>query len=121
MRVNAPLRPSRLIRSIPRYIFKSAGTIVRIFMTYRPIQFFLLPGAVSFLLGFVLGLRFFYFFVIGQGEGHIQSVILSALLMGTGFFLCVVGLLADLISVNRKLLEDVKWQLQRISERLPPE
>ena len=68
---------------------------------------------VAFAAGGLLGLRFLYFYFTGGGGGHIQSVILAALLMGTGFFLIVVGLLADLISVNRKLLEKVDWRTRQ--------
>jgi glycosyltransferase involved in cell wall biosynthesis len=116
VRTNPDLRPSRLVRSIGGYVRRSMLTIVRIFMTYRPLTFFGLPGAASFGLGFVLGLRYLWFVVQGSGKGHVQSVILAALLLGLGLFLIVVGLLADLISVNRKLLEKVDYRVQRLEE-----
>jgi glycosyltransferase involved in cell wall biosynthesis len=119
IRTNGDLRPSRLVKSIPSYINRSILTIVRIFMTYKPFRFFVVPGIVAFSLGFLAGLRFIYFYLIGHGTGHIQSVILSALLMGTGFFLCMTGLLADLISVNRKLLEKIDWRIRQIEENMP--
>ncbi|MEM9553175.1 MAG: glycosyltransferase family 2 protein [Acidobacteriota bacterium] len=122
VRVNDPLRASRLIKSTGSYLLRSADTIVRIFMTYRPFRFFFVPGALSFLAGFVLGLRFVWYFLNGEGDGHVQSVILAALLLGLGIFLAVVGLLGDLIAVNRKLLEDTRWQLFEIQDalRAPP-
>jgi glycosyltransferase involved in cell wall biosynthesis len=116
--INEDLRPSRLVKSIPDYILRSILTIVRIFMTYRPFRFFAIPGLVSFGLGLLIGLRFLYFYFTGPGSGHIQSLILGALLLGTGFFLGVIGLLADLISVNRRLLEDIGWRVRKIEEKI---
>jgi glycosyltransferase involved in cell wall biosynthesis len=114
VRVNKQTRPSRLIRSIPRYIRASIITILRISMTYRPLRFFALPGLASFAFGLLLGLRFMYAYFTTGGAGHVQSLILAALLLGSGFFLMVVGLLADLIAVNRKLLEDIKYRVRRL-------
>ncbi len=116
IRTNTDLRPSRLVRSIPSYVRRSLLTIMRIFMTYKSFEFFAVPGVFIFLAGLLVGLRFLYFYITGGGEGHVQSVILSALLMGGGFFLTVVGLLADLISVNRKLLEKLDWQVKQLFE-----
>lgn len=108
VRVNPALRPSRLIHSTGGYVFRSMVTILRIFATYRPFRFFMALGAAVFSLGLVLGGRFVVFFAQGQGQGHVQSLILAAVLLLIGFQLCVVGVLADLISVNRKLLEDIQ-------------
>ncbi len=116
VRTNKYLRPSRLVKSIPSYIQRSILTIVRIFMTYRPLMFFALPGVISFALGTLIGFRFLFFYFTGHGTGHIQSLILAALLTGIGFFLFIVGLIADLISVNRKLLEKLDWRVQQIEE-----
>lgn len=116
IRTNPQLRSSRLIGSLSSYLRRQVLTIVRIFMTYRPFYFFSVPGLVSFLAGFLLSLRFLYFYLAGNGAGHIQSLILSALLMGMGFSLMIVGLIADLISVNRKLLEDIDWRLKRVEQ-----
>ncbi len=121
VRINENLRLSRLIKDIPNYIMRSTLTIIRIFMTYRPFRFFAVPGIISFTLGMLISLRFLYFYFTGNGSGHVQSLILAALLLGTGFFLSVVGLLADLISVNRKLLEKLDWQMKKIEERLREE
>ena len=120
VRTNPATRPSRLVRSIPDYLGRSALTLVRIFMTYRPFPFFAVPGAVSFGAGFLLGLRFLFYYLQGQGEGHVQSVVLASLLLGTGFFLVVLGLLADLIAVNRSLLEKVDAHLWELKGRRPP-
>lgn len=117
VRTNENLRPSRLVRSMPHYIMRSFLTIIRMFMTYQPFRFFAVPGAVSFGIGMLLGLRFLYFFLIGEGKGHIQSVVLAALLLGTGFLLVVTGLVADLISVNRRLLEDLDWRIRKMEDQ----
>ena len=121
IRTNKDLRPSRLVTSIPNYIRRQVLTLLRIFMTYRPFRFFAVPGIALFSLGMLIGLRFLYFYVTQASAGHIQSLILAALLMGMGSFLAIVGLLADLISVNRQLLERVDWRVQRIEERLNAE
>jgi glycosyltransferase involved in cell wall biosynthesis len=118
VRTNPYSRPSRLFKNIPTYLHRQISTIVRIFMTYRPFRFFAVPGGLLFLAGFAIGLRFFYFYLTEGGEGKVQSLILAALLMGSGFFLVVVGLLADLIGVNRNLLEGLDWKVQQIEEKL---
>ena len=88
-------------------------------MTYKPMAFFLIPGGLFFLLGTALGLRFLYFYLITKtSAGHIQSLILAAVLLILGGILVIFGLIADLISVNRKLLENVEYKLQRLDEKV---
>jgi glycosyltransferase involved in cell wall biosynthesis len=111
IRVNEDLRPSRLVKSVPSYVLHSVLTIIRIAITYRPFRFFAVQGAVSLMLGFLLGLRFLCYYFTGGGRGHVQSVILSALFISVGFFLLIAGVLADLIAVNRKMLEELKWRM----------
>lgn len=119
IRTNDFLRKSRLIHSLPAYLARSFNTILRIFMTYQPLSFFLIPGGVSFLAGTVLGLRFLYFYLVTHtSTGHIQSLILAAVLLILGVLLIIIGLIADLISVNRKLLENVEYRLQRLDEKI---
>jgi len=118
VRTNPPLRPSRLVRGLTSYVARQLLTMARVFMTYRPFRFFAIPGALLFAVGFGLGLRFLYFYVTIGGAGHVQSVVLAALLMGTGFFLGVMGLIADLVGVNRTLLEQVDWRLKKLEETL---
>lgn len=91
---------------------------MRIFMTYRPLQFFSFFGLLCFLVGLLISLRFVYFYFMGNGAGHVQSLLLSVLLMGTGFFLIVTALMADLIAVNRKLLEQVRWRVWKLEDYL---
>lgn len=108
VRVNADLRPSRLVRSIPSYIKRSIVTIIRIFVIYRPFRFFGYVGAVLFGAGFLIGVRFLYKYSIGEGDGHVQSLILASVLLGMGFQTILIAFVADLLSANRKLLEDVR-------------
>jgi glycosyltransferase involved in cell wall biosynthesis len=112
VRVNDDLRPSRLVKSIPSYIQRSIVTIVRIFVIYRPFRFFASIGLLLFVPGFLLGLRFLYFYLSGEGGGHIQSVILSGVLMMMGFVTFLIAFVADLLAANRKLLEDVRYRLR---------
>lgn len=109
VRVNEDLRPSRLVKSIPSYIKRSIVTIVRIFVVYRPFRFFGAIGLLLFIPGFILGLRFLWFYVTGDGGGHIQSVILSGILLMMGFVTFLVAFVADLLAANRMLLEDIRF------------
>ncbi|CAA6819896.1 MAG: Glycosyltransferase (EC [uncultured Sulfurovum sp.] len=108
IRTNEDLRPSRLFSSIPNYIKKSVVTIVRIFVVYKPFSFFMSIAAVLFGLGFLLGLRYLYFILSGDGDGHTQSVILAGVLMGMGVQAALIAFVADLLAVNRQLLEKIK-------------
>ena len=112
IRVNEDLRPSRLVKSIPSYIKRSIVTIVRIFIIYRPFRFFGVIGAILFGAGFLIGLWFLARYLEGKGDGHIQSLILSAVLLVTGFQTFLVAFLADLLAANRKLMEDVRFRLK---------
>ncbi len=118
--VNEDLRPSRLVKSIPDYVIRSVGTMGRIYLIYRPLRLFIPVAIVTFLAGFGLGLRYLYFMAIGQGEGHVQSVILAALLLATSGLTVLSGILADLIATNRKLLERLDSQLQMIQPQPTP-
>lgn len=116
IRTNEDLRPSRLLKSISSYIRFSAATIVRTFVAYRPLRFFGVPGVLSLVGGLGIGARFLYYFANGRGGGHVQSLILTAILIGAGVTLILVGLLADLMAVNRKLLEKVDGRLADLEE-----
>ncbi len=114
IRTNEKKRESRLISSIPDYLKKSATTILRIYAMYEPLKIFLIIGTLFFGGGFLLGVRFLYFNLWLQQTGHIQSLILSAVLLIIGFLIMVVGLLSDLISANRRLLEDTLYRVKRL-------
>ena len=114
IRTNPQTRPSRLMRSIPHYLRNSSTTIIRSYTMYRPLRVFSWLGSTFLLGGLALGLRFIYFFILGQGGGHIQSVILAAVLFIVGFQVLLIGLLADLIGFNRKILEELLYRLRRL-------
>jgi hypothetical protein len=113
VRVNEDLRPSRLVKSTWSYIKRSLFTMLRIFAVYQPFRFFMSIGIFVFLLGIILGLRFLCFFFTGNGAGHVQSLILTAILLMIGFQTMLVAFLSDLLATNRKLLEDIRYRQQR--------
>lgn len=117
IQVNDDLRPSRLVKSIASYINRSIITIVRIFVTYRPFRFFGTIGLVFFSGGFVIGLRFLLNYINGESSGHIQSLILASVLLIIGFQTILISFIADLLSANRKLLEDMKFKMARINKK----
>ncbi|HEX6974553.1 MAG TPA: glycosyltransferase family 2 protein [Vicinamibacterales bacterium] len=115
---NARTRESRLFGSIFGYIKRSSATIVRIYTMYEPLKVFTYLGLFVFGIGLVISLRFVYYYLTGAGYGHLQSLIASAVLMIVGFQVLVIGLLADVISANRKLLEDLVYRVRSLE--LPP-
>ena len=123
IRTNGYLRPSRLVKSISAYVQHSLLTIVRIFMTYRPLRFFMLLGSVPCSLGFLLCCRWLLLFwgIIGDNPAkpRVPSLILAAILILIGVQLLIFGLVADLMGVNRQLLEDIQLRLRR--NELKPE
>jgi glycosyltransferase involved in cell wall biosynthesis len=114
IRTNGYLRPSRLVKSIPAYIQRSILTILRIFMLYQPLRFFMMLGCVPFTFGFVLGLRWLVLFFSGTQKAHVPSLILAAILILIGFQLWMFGLVADLMAANRKLMEELQLRLRRL-------
>jgi len=114
IRTNPELRKSRLFHSMLGYVKRSAVTIVRAFMMYKPLRFFMSIGAVLFALGLLLGIRFLVFFFTGSGSGHVQSLVFTAILLMMGFMTMMIGLQADLIAANRKLLEDIQYHVRKI-------
>ncbi|MCL4817607.1 MAG: glycosyltransferase family 2 protein [Vicinamibacteria bacterium] len=107
-------RPSRLFGSTAEYVKRSAATIVRIYAMYEPFKVFMILGGVLFLGGFALGLRYTYFWWMGEIRGHLQSAILSVLLLILGFVTIQWGLMADLVASNRKLIEDVLYRIRQM-------
>lgn len=114
IRVNPQTRPSRLMKNVTHFMTNSIATIIRASTMYRPLRFFLLLGSVLFAAGLVLGARFLYFYITGTGAGHIQSLILTAILLILGFQTSLIGLLADLVGFNRKIQEETLYRLRRI-------
>jgi glycosyltransferase involved in cell wall biosynthesis len=113
IRTNPNLRKSRLVRSIPAYIWRSAFTILRIFMLYKPLRFFSLLGSIPMSLGVILGIRWLIFFLAGSERTRLPSLILTAILVLIGFQIWMFGLVADLMAANRRLLEDMQLRLRR--------
>jgi glycosyltransferase involved in cell wall biosynthesis len=112
---NPITRPSRLFDSIWSYLKQSSATIVRIYTMYEPLKVFSYIGGAIFLVGLAISVRFvFYYFFTPYAPGMIQSLILSAVLMIVGFQVALIGLLADVISGNRKLLEDLLYRVRRM-------
>jgi glycosyltransferase involved in cell wall biosynthesis len=112
IRSNGRTRPSRLFDNVWVYLKRSASTIVRIYTMYEPFKVFTTIGLVTFAAGLAISLRFLYFFFNNQGSGHIQSLLLAAVLMIVGFQVLLIGLVADVISANRKLLEDLLYRVR---------
>lgn len=108
VRVNRVERPSRLFRGMWSYVVRSMLTILRVFVLYAPLRFFLALAALTALPGLVGIGRFLVLYAVGDGQGHIQSLILSGVLMGLAMVLFAVGVLADMIAANRTLLEDIR-------------
>ena len=112
VRTNPRTRESRLFDSVFSYIKQSAATIVRIYASHEPLKVFSYIGLTIFSVGFVVSLRFLYYYLTGSGAGKLQSLILSAVLMIVGFQVVLIGLVADLISGSRKVLEDVLYRVR---------
>ena len=113
VRVNRGTRPSRLVRSIPSYLGKSLLTIFRIFVLYKPFRFFFAIGTVFLVPGVAIGIRFLRAWLAGEGDGHVQSLILAAILVVMAFVTYAAGLLADLSAANRQLLEEIRMRQLR--------
>jgi glycosyltransferase involved in cell wall biosynthesis len=114
IRTNPKTRESRLMRSTLEFVTRSAATILRIWVFYRPFRFFFRIGLTAFLAGALLGIRFLWFLLADGGQGHVQSLILAAVLLLMGFTTFVLGVVADLIAVNRRLQEDVLYRTRRL-------
>jgi hypothetical protein len=112
VRTNSRTRPSRLFQSIWFYLKQSGSTIVRIYVMYEPLKVFTIIGLVTLGAGLATSIRFLYFYFTGTGYGHIQSLLLAAVLLIVGFQVMLMGLLADVISANRKLLEDLLYRIR---------
>jgi glycosyltransferase involved in cell wall biosynthesis len=122
VRTNPPTRPSRLMNNLPHYLANSTATIVRAYALYRPLRVFTTIGVIALAIGVLIGLRFLYFYVQGGGAGNVQSLILAAVLLILGFQTMLIGLVADLIGANRKILEEMLYRTRRAEANLegPP-
>jgi hypothetical protein len=118
---NPPERPSRLFSSIRHYLVNSTVTIMRSFAMYRALRIFTAISAMMLLAGTAIGVRFLVFYFRGTGTGMIQSLILAAVFLIVGFITFLIGLIADLVSFNRKILEEVLYRLRRQDSSQPPD
>lgn len=114
IRTNGFLRKSRLFSSMSGYVKRSMLTIVRAFLMYRPLTFFTILGLIPFVAGLVLAIRFLIFWFQGAGGGHVQSLVFASTLLLVGFMTFILGLQADIIANNRKLLEDIQYRVRRL-------
>ncbi len=112
VRTNPPKRPSRLMTDMGQYLKHSSATIIRSYTMYRPLRVFSTVGTIFSLLGLALAIRFLVFYFQGIGGGHIQSLVLAAVLLIVGFQTWLIGLLADLVGKNRRLMEEVLWRVR---------
>lgn len=120
VRTNATLRPSRLFASIPQFIRNTAVTMARAYAMYNPLHVFMTLGAAAGVLGLLPILRFLYFYAVGEGGGHIQSLVLGGALVVLGALAMMFGIVADLIGRNRQLLEMVLEHVRRLEQDAPP-
>jgi glycosyltransferase involved in cell wall biosynthesis len=117
VRVNGETRPSRLVKSSAHYVLKSSATILRMFVVYKPMRFFALLAGLFALPGLTLGLRYLWLDAHGEGRGHVQSLILAAMFVGVSMGMAMLGVVGDLLSVNRRLLEETRLRLRRSDGR----
>lgn len=113
IRVNEELRPSRLVKSISSYVRRSIWTMIRIFVVYRPFKFFLTIGSIFFLFGTLLGGRFLIHWLWGSGQGMLQSLILTSILIVMGTISFMMAFMSDLLAVNRRLLEELQYNQRK--------
>jgi glycosyltransferase involved in cell wall biosynthesis len=114
IRTNEKLRNSRLFKNMFSYIKRSMNTMFRIYTMYEPLKIFMMLGGIPFLGALLISTRYLYFYVVGDGQGHVQSLILAAVLYIVSFQVWVVGLLADLIGANRKLIEKILYRVKKL-------
>ena len=113
VRTNGELRPSRLFNSIWGYVKKSMLTILRAYMMYKPLKSFTFLASIPTVIGLFIGIRYLYYMAVGVAGGHVQSLILGCTLIIIGFLTLMIGLMADVIAANRKLLQDTQYHARR--------
>lgn len=118
IQTNEELRPSRLFSSMFGYVKKSMVTIIRSYMMYKPMHFFITLGCFPFFIGIGLGLRFIVAWCRGSGQGNVQSLILCSTLIMIGVMVWVLGMLADVIAANRKILQEVQQKVRDIDYKI---
>ncbi len=118
IRTNGVERPSRLFKSVPQFILNTATTMIRVYAMYNPLRVFVAAGTVVTLIGLAPMVRFLWFYMQGDGSGHIQSLVIGGALMVLGVVVVMLGALADLVARNRLLLEQTLERLRAIEEQV---
>ena len=106
-------RKSKLFKNSFDYILKQAKNTIRFFIIYRPFKFFSIISSMLFIVGFILGIRFLYFYFTNDGSGHIQSLILCGIILTLSFICFMLAIVGDLFSINRKILEDIQFEIRQ--------
>ncbi|MCM1548416.1 MAG: glycosyltransferase family 2 protein [Clostridium sp.] len=118
IRTNEELRPSRLFSSMFGYVKKSMLTIIRAYLMYKPMRFFLTLGCFPFVIGMALGIRYIVLLCMGAGQGNVQSLILCSMLIMISVMIWVLGLLADVMAANRKILQEIQQKVRELDYKL---
>ncbi|MGB5485457.1 glycosyltransferase family 2 protein [Parasphingorhabdus sp.] len=118
IRTNGAIRPSRLFKSIPQFITNTAATMIRSYAMYNPLKVFVMAGAGLFLLGALPIVRFIWFFINGEGQGHLQSIVIGGSLMTLGVVAIMFGAVADLVGRNRQLLEQTLERIRHLEDKI---
>lgn len=118
VRTNSAVRPSRLFKSIPQFIVNQCATMIRAYAMYNPLKIFVLAGGIAAVVGAIPILRFLYFFMVGEGGGHIQSLVIGGSLLTLGLIATMFGAVADLVGRNRQLLEQTLERLRHVEDAL---
>ena len=118
IKTNQKTRNSRLFKSIPQFIQMSLSTLLRMYTMYKPLKVFLSIGLILLIIGSIPIIRFIYFYMIGDGGGHIQSLVLGGTIIILGFITFIIGLIADLINFNRKLIEKMIHRMEKLEEKV---
>lgn len=120
VRTNPAVRPSRLFSSIPQFILNTGITLARAYAMYNPLRVFVTAGGLAAAVGLVPILRFLYFYATGDGDGHVQSLVLGGVLIILGVLSTMFGIVADLVGRNRQLLETTLERVRRIEAAAAP-
>lgn len=105
-------RKSKLFKTNFNYVLAQSINLIRFFIIYRPFKFFSFLAGILFTTGFILGLRFIYFYINHQGLGHVQSLILCSIILILSFILINIAIIGDLLSINRKILEEIQYKIR---------
>jgi glycosyltransferase involved in cell wall biosynthesis len=116
---NPKTRDSRLFPSMWAYVRRNTVSIFRIYSQYEPLKVFMTAAAVIGLIAMVVWARFAYFYVVaGEGKGHVQSLILGAVLFNAAMVLAALGVIGDLIAGQRTMVQRTFERVRRIELQL---